>query len=367
MPKLKQDVQPLLDRAISSLTLAVEIFNRPTNLAREHSVLIMLQHSFEMLLKAAILQRTGKIREKSDKYTYSFDHCLAIAEQEIEIISSDERATLSILDAQRDQAQHFYSQVSEDFLYVHAQSSVTLFDRMLKKVFGIHLADRIPSRVLPISTRPPTDLTILFDQELNQIDGLLTPHKRKSAEAEARLRTVLAFVAGSRQKPERISEKQIEAAILKRRQGNDWQVILPEVAQLRIATEGSGIPITMRISKDAPMAVRVVKPGEDTEVVGTLIKQEINVWDVYNLGLHQVAQKLGLTPPKTLALIYELGIQDDAQCYKELKKGSQLFKGYSKVALDKLRAASSSDSLVESAWLKRKAQLTQRAIQRKNR
>lgn len=358
MPKLKQDVQPLLDRSISSLTLAIELFNRPTDLAREHSVLILLQHAFEMLLKASILQRTGRIREASKRFTYSFDQCLAISEQELKILTSDDKATLSILDAQRDQAQHFYSHVAEDLLYVHAQSSVSLFDRVLKKVFGIHLADRIPSRVLPISTRPPRDLAILFDQELSQIDNLLTPNRRKSAEAEAKLRAILAFVSGSRKKPERISEKEIEDAISKRRRGKEWQVIFPEVAQLRISTEGSGIPITMRISKDAPIAVRVVKPGEEAEVVGTLIKQEINVWDVFNLGLYQVAENLGISSPRTLAIIYELKIQDDKQCYRELKKGSQSFKAYSKVALDRLRAICVSPEKVEEIWQKHRVKLT---------
>ena|ERR1035437_4330399 len=101
MSRLKRDVAPLLDRSIASLTLAIELFNRPSELARTHSVLILLQHAFESFLKAAILQRTGRLRERTDRYTYSFDRCLQIAEGDIKLLTKDERTTLSILDAQQ--------------------------------------------------------------------------------------------------------------------------------------------------------------------------------------------------------------------------------------------------------------------------
>jgi hypothetical protein len=59
MPKFRRDVQPLLERAIDSLTLGIEIFNRPAETARGHSVPMLLHHAFELLLKAAILQVGG--------------------------------------------------------------------------------------------------------------------------------------------------------------------------------------------------------------------------------------------------------------------------------------------------------------------
>lgn len=76
MPKLKKNVSPLLDKSIESLTLAIEIFNRPTEIARAHGVLILMQHAFEMLLKACILQQTGSIHDREQRYTYGFDRCL---------------------------------------------------------------------------------------------------------------------------------------------------------------------------------------------------------------------------------------------------------------------------------------------------
>jgi hypothetical protein len=335
MPPLKKNVSPLLERSIESLTLAIELFNRPSEVARVHGVLILLQHAFEMLLKAAILQRTGRIHDREEKYTFGFDRCLTISTEEIKILSSDERATLSILDAQRDQAAHYYAEVSEDLLYVHAQSAVSLFDKMLRECFAVSLASRISDRILPISVRPPKDLIALLDAELSEVDTLLQRGKRQGARAIAKLRSVLAFVAGSRDDGTRVSEHDLSTAVSKRRHGHEWGVILPEVAQLRLSTDGTGIPLTMRISKDATIAVRVAKPGE--EVVGTLVKQEVNLWDVFTMSRDDLAEKLALSGPRTSALIYELDLRSDATCYREIAKKSQVFKGYSKKALDKLR------------------------------
>lgn len=355
MPVWKKNVAPLFDRAVQSITLATELFNRPTETARAHSVLILLQHAFEMLLKAAILQRTGNIHDREKRYTYGFDKCLTLA-SELSLLTPDEKSTLSILDAQRDQAAHYYVEMSEDVLYVHAQSAVTLFDALLQRSFGRRFADTLPNRVLPISTRPPRDLTLLLSSELAEVDKLLSSGSRQGARAAAKLRTILAFAIGSREdKPDRVPEADIEAAIARRRKKQDWNVILPEIAQLRLQTDGSGIPISMRISKDAPIAIRVARPGEPVE--GILLKQEIDPWTVFTMSRDDLAKKLELSGPRTHALIYELGLQEDPACYKELWKKSQVFKGYSRAALEKLRDAKSRLDL-EQVWMRHRGKLT---------
>ena len=354
MPALKKNVSPMLQNSIESLTLAIELFNRPAEVARVHSVLMLLQHAFEMLLKASILQRTGSIHEREQRYTYGFDRCLVMAEQQLKILSSDGRSTLSILDAQRDQAAHFYVSMSEDMLYIHAQSGVTLFAEVLKEAFGIQPAERLPGRILPVSTRPPRDLVALFSSELAEIDKLLSSGKRQGATAAARLRSILAFTVGAKDGAQRVSESDIAQAMAKRRKRAEWEVILPEIAQLRLTTDGGGIPITMRISKDASLAVRVAKPGE--EISGTVVKQHIDPWDVYTMSRDDLAVKLGLSGPRTHALIYELKIQDDPDCYKELRRKSQVFKGYSKKALDALRIGRDTLDLA-AIWQKQRKKL----------
>ena len=308
-----------------------------------------------MLLKASIHQRTANTHDREKRYTYGFDKCLTVAMQELSLLTQDERATLSILDAQRDQAAHYYVEVSEDVLYVHAQSAVTLFDELLRRTFSRTLADVLPSRVLPISTRPPRDLIALLSGELAEVDRLLAAGTRQGAQAAARLRTVLAFAVGSREGTGRVPETDIEATITRRRKREDWEVILPEIAQLRLSTDGSGIPISMRISKEASIAVRVAKPGEPVE--GTLLKQEIDPWTVFTMSRDDLANKLGLSGPRTHALIFELELQADSACYKELRRKSQVFKGYSKRALDRLLQAKETLD-VEAIWQKHRDKLT---------
>jgi hypothetical protein len=350
MPKAKRDVAELKKRAINSLVLGIELFNRPHDQGRSESVLILLHHAFEMLLKAIIKDRTGTVHAKGEKYTFGFDKCLEVAQNKIKVISVDERATLSILDAHRDTAVHYYQDVSEELLYLQAQAAVTLFDDLLSRVFKERLADCIPERVLPVSTRPPKDLKVLIDSELSQVDELLQAGSRKGIQAAARLRSILALATAARDDAERVTEKELCKAIGRRRKGEDWSVILPEVAQLKLDTQGDGIPIFLRIKKDADIAVRVAKDGEP--VTGTLIKQEVNIWDKYNLGRDDLAKKLGISGPRTSALITELGIQEDPECFNILTRKSSQFKGYSKTALDRLRAAIEGGIDVEAVWQK---------------
>jgi len=350
MPRTKRDVAELKKRAINSLVLAIELFNRPHDDGRAESVLMLLHHAFEMLLKAIIKDKTGTVHAKGEKYSYGFDKCLEVAQNEIKVISADERATLSILDAHRDTAVHYYQEVSEELLYLQAQAAVTLFDDLLHRTFGYRLADCIPQRVLPVSTRPPKDLQMLIDSELKQVDELLRAGSRKGIQAAARLRPILALATAARDDAERVTEKELRKAIRRRRKGEDWSLILPEIAQLRLDTQGEGIPIYLRIKKNAEAAVRIAKEGEP--VVGTVIKQEINIWDKYNLGRDDLAKRLGISGPRTSALIIELGIQDDPECFKILRRKSSKFKGYSKTALDRLRGAIEEGIDVEAVWQK---------------
>ena len=350
MPKAKRDVAELRKRAINSLVLAIELFNRPHDQGRAETVLILLHHAFEMLLKAVIKDQTGTIHAKGERYTYGFDKCLEVTQNNLKVISSDERATLSILDAHRDIAAHYYLEISEDLLYIQAQASTTLFDDLLKKAFGVSLANEIPERVLPISTKPPTNLQLLLDTELSQIDSLLAAGRRKGAIAAARLRPLIAYATASRDECQRASESDVCRAIKRRRKGDDWSIILPEVARLHLDTTGNGIPIYIRIKKDAELGVRIAKDGEP--IVGTLIKQEINIWDKYNMGRDDLARNLGISGPRTSAIVLELGIQEDANCFKVLRRKKSEFKGYSKAALDRIRKALDNGLDVEAVWAK---------------
>lgn len=350
MPREKRDVKELKQRAIHSLVLAIELFNRPHEDGRPEGTLILLHHAFEMLLKAIIKDKSGTVHAKGEKYSYGFDKCLEIAQVELKVLSKDERSALSILDAHRDTAVHYYQDVSEDLLYLQSQSAVTLFDDILSKSFGVKLADFIPERVLPVSTRPPKDIQLLIDSELTQVDELLGAGNRRGIQATARLRSVMALATASRDNAERVTESELRKAVQRRRAGEDWKVIFPEIGQLRLDTEGEGMPFSLRIRKEG-LPVRMAGDGEDAMVV-----RDRDWFDKFSLSLDDVAKKLSKTAPKTRAYMFEINIWNDPEMYGEKKIKSQRYKRYTQKALEALRAAVDQHT-EEDMWEKHKGKV----------
>jgi hypothetical protein len=86
----------MLAKAIDSLLLSIEQFNRPWDRGRVDAVLILLDHSFEMLLKSAILHRGGKIRDRRAKQTIGFDDCVrrALSDGAIRFITAEQALVL---------------------------------------------------------------------------------------------------------------------------------------------------------------------------------------------------------------------------------------------------------------------------------
>src|ERR1700722_19439776 len=75
---MKRRTRLLKQTAIESLTLAIEVFNRPSPTARIQGVSLSLQHSFEMLFKAVIWEERAEIQPKAGGNSYSLRECLGI-------------------------------------------------------------------------------------------------------------------------------------------------------------------------------------------------------------------------------------------------------------------------------------------------
>jgi hypothetical protein len=177
---MKKEARLLLEKAVDSFVLSIEHFNRPSNLGRTSTVLILMDHSFEMLLKASILHKGGRIRKPRERQTIGFAECVrAGLDGRVKFLDSDQALTLQMINSLRDAAQHHLIDVSESQFYMHAQSGVTLFRDILKDIFTQELSTRMPERVLPVSTTPPATLSALFDNEISVIQKLLAPRLRR--------------------------------------------------------------------------------------------------------------------------------------------------------------------------------------------
>lgn len=334
---MKKEVKHLYNKAIDSLTISVELFNRPNDCCRTHGVLIFLDHSFEMLLKAAILHKGGKIKEKKAKETIGFSSCVrkCFSEGAIQFLNEEEVLTLQTINGFRDAAQHYTLELSEQLFYFQAQSGLTLFRDIVKKVFDIDLKTELPVRVLPLSTTPPMDIQALFNNEVIEIKKLIQPQSRKKLEALEKLRA-LAIMENSIQGIEtQPSDAELKKLSKKIKEGSVWNQVFPGVSTLTFTTNGYGPSLDLRITKQAGIPVTVVPVGTPGAAVVAI--KRVNELDFYNLTMTDLCSKTKVGQNKLLAVIKELKIQDNPDAFKVISIGSQVHKRYSPLALDILK------------------------------
>lgn len=333
---MKKEVKHLYHKAIDSLTCSIELFNRPNDCARVHGVLIFIDHSFEMLLKAAILHKGGKIREKRAKETIGFSSCVrkAFSDTTIKFLNEEEVLTLQSLNGLRDAAQHYTLEMSEQYLYFQAQAGLTLFRDIVRRVFDIELKTELPVRVLPLSTTPPVDIQAFFNTEVEEIRNLLQPNSRKKLEAIEKLRALTIMensIQGNESQPSNAELKNIARKLNK---GSTWNQVFPGVSTLTFTTNGYGPSLDLRIVKQEGIPVTVVPEGTPGAAVVAI--KRVNELDFYNLGRDQLAKKLNHSGPKTTAAIQVFKVKDDPECFKQIKIGNVRFDRYSQKAIDKL-------------------------------
>jgi hypothetical protein len=348
---MRREAKLLLAKSCDSLVLSIELFNRPHERGRISGSLIHMDHGFEMLLKAAIVHRGGRIREKRAKQTIGFDACVrkSLSDGKIKFLKEEQVLVLQTINGLRDAAQHHLLDISEGQLYVHMQSGVTLFRDLLKSVFNQELTTHLPTRVLPVSTSPPTSLATLFDSEVDEIKKLLRPGRRRQVEAMARLRPLAildATIQGEKGQPSDANLKRINKDVLS---GKTWADVFKGASAIEISADGVGPSLSLRLSKKEGIPIQLVAEG--TPGASVVAVKRVNELDFYNLGAKQLAAKLSLSLPKTITAVDHLGIRSRPDCYKEFKMGSQLHKRYSQEALNVIREALENES-ADDIWVK---------------
>lgn len=127
--------------AVESLTLAIELFNRPSPAGREHATVMMAAHAFEMLLKAAIYEERRRVQFSGSDRSFDLGKCVSVAETSLGIIDAGDRVVLLALKEDRDAATHDVISMSDDVLWLHLRSAVTIFRKALLGLTGQDLTD----------------------------------------------------------------------------------------------------------------------------------------------------------------------------------------------------------------------------------
>jgi hypothetical protein len=336
---MRREVRRLKEKAIASLVLSIELFNRPHPGGRVDGVLLHADHAFEMLLKAVIRHRGGEIREPGDAHTIGFKVCLSrcLSSAEIQCLTPVQAITLQALNGWRDAAQHYLLELSEQQLYLACQGAVTLFDDILKDVFDDSLRAHVPERVLPVSTSPPHDIDLLLDGEFTVISELIQPGSRKVSDAKARLRPIAildAATAGSDHQP---TERELDGFVRAIRGGGTWRELFPGVAAIQLDTSGSGLTYSLRLTKKEGVPIRMVKEGDEATAVVAV--RRVNELDFYCFGFTNLADRLVdlITRNRLQAVIKSLEWHNELKYFKELHIGHSTFGRYSQDALSFLR------------------------------
>jgi hypothetical protein len=336
---MKRESRLLLSEGKDSLVLAIEIYNRPSDVGRKTAVLIFLDHAFEMLLKAGILHRGGKIRKPRERHTLLFDECVrkALSDGSLKFLTEEQVLVVQATNLLRDAAYHHLLDVSEQQLYIQAQASVTLFRDILKAVFDQDLYDDLPTRVLPLSTTPPTDLAALFDNEVAEITKLIQAGQRRRTEALAKTRALAITenaLSGSRSVPR---DSELHRILRSIRGGKAWFELFPGVASIEVTTSGTGPSLSIRWTKREGLPIQTVPEGTPGAAVVAI--RRVNELDFWNMGRNQLAQKIGLSGPRTTALVRQLKLQDNEDCFKQITIGKSKFDRYSQTAIQKCEQA----------------------------
>jgi hypothetical protein len=207
----------------------------------------------------------------------------------------------------------------------------------LKALFDEKLLDHLPERVLPLSTNPPKDLSLMLDDELKVVRAMLRPGKRQALEARARIRALAIFEAATKGERLQPSEGELGRVLKQIAGGADAAVVFPGVAALSLSTTGEGIPLSLRITKKEGVPVHLVREG--TAGAAMVAVRRVDELGFYSLGHRQLAEHLKLSEPKTTAIIRFLKIREDPECHREIQIGKSKFCRYSPKAVEKIKAS----------------------------
>ena len=351
---MRKEVRQLREKALGGLVLAIEHFNRPWDRGRTEAVLILLDHAFEMLLKAAIRHRQGAIRKPREKQTIGFGACVrkALTDAKLKFLSEEQALTLQAINGLRDAAQHYLVDVSEHQLYFYAQAGVTLFRDIHDEVFDENLVLELPERVLPISTTAPKDLSALFDKEVDEIKALLAPGTRRKMDAIAKVRSLAVLESAVNGDYEQPSDNELKKVCQRLSDGKTWSSVFPGVASINITTEVDGPTLNLRLTKNEGTPVKLLQ--EDNGAGAVVAVRRVNELDFYSLGAVQLATKVGLTPPKSRAIVDHLKLRKDVDCFKEIKIGKSAYARYSRHAISRIKDALAKES-IDDIWAAHRA------------
>jgi len=332
--RIGREAKTLLTKSLDSLSVAIELFNRPHDRGRTCSVILLLDHSFEMLLKSALVHRKCNIQDDDSSHMMGFEKCLnkAFSDCVPAIIDVDEKRLIWAINALRNAFQHYIVDVDEVQLYLHVQGGTTIFRTILFDTFCIDLAERMPRRVLAISTIAMPDIQVYFDRKMAEFQTLLAPGRRRRQEAISALRSFEILNRALQDEDGQPSTNELLEIVRSIRNGSDWKSIFQGIAQMQIDESRSGHVINLWMTKGDGFAVhRSTDESLDQPIIAI---REVDKLSRFSLTPTSMAKHLGIAVAHFTALSRHLELESNDHWFFLLRVGAGTYKRYSLVCLE---------------------------------
>lgn len=348
MKRLRRDARILKAKSLASLRRSTEAFNSHHEDGRITAVLLHLQHAFEMLLKACLVERGESVFDQKQGRSIGVDKCISRNMQALPL-SEDEAGLLRAIDALRDDEQHWYTETSEGILYAHCRAAVSLYDEILQRAFEDRLVNHLPTRVLPISSESPTDIQLLIDKEYTAIAELLRPGRRQRAEAQARIRALLAM-EGHTAEDVRVSNRDVGRVERAIRSGLTRDKVFPRLGVLRTTVDGEGVTLKVHFTKaEGPAVTFDGGAGGDAAAI-----REVDLQKKYHWSATALREKVGIKSNQKAKLLRDLlDIDTDETCRHDFVFGGLRHVRYSDNAYTRMRDALAVTEM-DTLWQDRK-------------
>ena len=173
---------------------------------------------------------------------------------------------------------------------------------------------------------------MLIDQQFNQVQELFRPGNRKRVEARAVLRGLLALESHTSEDVA-VNERDVNRVEKGVREGGTLDQVFPRLSTLSTRITGEGPTLAVRFSKRQGAPVTFI-PADDPREAAAV--REVDLQRKYYISPNDLAERVGLTAPRGLALRRELAIDEDGDCVHEFVFGSQRHKRYSDNALRRM-------------------------------
>lgn len=166
--KLRRESRTLLMKSIASLRRGLTAFNSFDDDGRVTSVLLHLQHSCEMLLKAMLVQRRINVFDKDMSKAIDFNDCLGRAQAHCSV-TAEEAGVMRAIGSLRNSEQHWILALEENILYVHVRALVPLIG-FLDRRLGLVQISVTAQEKFHVTSTPVTDLAYVPRESLFELE-----------------------------------------------------------------------------------------------------------------------------------------------------------------------------------------------------